>query len=418
MITVIGLGFVGLTTALGFSYKGFKVFGYDADRARSTHLKAGRVPFFETDLEKILKEQLERNFFVKENLQEAIEESSVIFFCVGTPCLPEGRADLSFFKKAVGDCLRCIPKGDYKTLVIKSTVPPGTTLTDIKPFIEQQGFTVGHDLGLANNPEFLREGVAFEDFIHSDRIVIGACDEKSASRLKEIYRLFGAPVFCVSPTTGEFIKYLSNTLLATMISFSNEMSMLADALGDVHLHEAFRILHLDRRWSGNPANMVTYVYPGCGFGGSCLPKDTQALLHQAQAKGYTSHLLEEVLKVNARIKDFVFQKISASVPTNERIGIFGLAFKPNSDDVRYTPSRDIIQTLLNQGYTNIVAYDPMASDNFRKEYKLPIEYATSLDEALARSSIAVILTAWKEFVEQQNKFKNKKVLDFRYAFKP
>lgn len=196
-----------------------------------------------------------------------------------------------------------------------------------------------------------------------------------------------------------------------MISFSNELSMLADRMGGVDIPEAFRVLHSDRRWSGNPANMTSYVYPGCGFGGSCLPKDIHALISAAQGHGYTSLLLEEILNINSRIKNFVVQKISHSVNPEETIAVPGLSFKPNSDDVRATPSKDIIQGLLERGYKKIVAYDPMATENFKSTHQLPIRHVASLSEALRQASCVVVLTAWREFAEKKDQFK---VLDFRH----
>lgn len=414
MITVVGLGFVGLTTALGFGHHGQKVFCYDVDQEKLDKLEKGTVPFFEPQLEEELNKQKGETIFLTNDLKGAISQSKIIFYCVGTPSMENGEADLSFLKQAIKESLAHISDGDFKTLVIKSTVPPGTTLMEIAPFIEQHNFQVGRNIGLVNNPEFLREGKAFEDFVSPDRIVIGQCDDHSGTILEEIYQPFGAPIFKVSPNTGEFIKYLSNTMLATMISFSNEMSMIADSLGDIHTKDAFRILQLDKRWFGNPGNMTSYVYPGCGFGGSCLPKDTRALVQKAESRQYTSHFLKEVLEINLRIKNFVVNKIAAAAGVDEVIGVLGLAFKPNSDDIRETPSKDIIENLIEKGYKKIIVYDPMAVNNFRDTYGIPIDYADSLDDILHKSSTIVILTAWEEFVKERGKFKNKKVLDFRY----
>jgi UDPglucose 6-dehydrogenase len=285
----------------------------------------------------------------------------------------------------------------------------------VKPFVESLGFEVGRELGLVNNPEFLREGHALDDFMNPDRIVIGENDRRAGEVLEEIYQPFSAPILHVSWNTGEFIKYLSNALLSTLISFSNEMSQIADAIGGIEIAQAFRILHQDRRWSGQPANMSTYVYPGCGFGGYCLPKDTRALCAQAEAKGYTPALMEEVLRTNSRIKQFVAGKVLQAATDGDYVGVLGLSFKPESDDVRSSPAEDIVRILLEKGHKKIIAYDPLGMENFRSAYALPIEYAASVEEVVKRARLLVILTAWREFVDKREFLATRRVLDFRYV---
>lgn len=414
MITVVGLGFVGLTTALGLSSYGYKVYGYDLDQGRLEMLRQGRIPFYELHLQEALNRYALANFILAADLAQAVKDSQVIFFCVGTPSRADGSADLKYLLRAVEDVMNAIPAGAYKVLVIKSTVPPLTALEKVKPLMERHGVQVGNDIGLANNPEFLREGSAWEDFVHPDRVVVGACDERSGQAVAGLYQSFLCPVHRVSLTSAEFVKYLSNTLLASMISFANEMSLMGDVLGDVDIPGVFRILHEDRRWQGAPANMASYVFPGCGFGGSCLPKDIRALYAQARDKGFDSTWIKAIMHVNDRMKEVVAGKIMQAVMPQDTIGILGLAFKPNTDDVRETPSKDIIKILLDKGYTRIVVYDPMAMANFAREYKFSITYANSLDDLCARAAVAVILTGWKEFADHQVQLKCRKVLDFRY----
>lgn len=414
MIAVIGLGFVGLTTALGFSSKNMKVFGYDIDNEKLELLKKCRIPFYEPYLEDVLKKQININFIIAENIKEAVIESKIIFFCVGTPNDNEGNVDLTHLLKALESVVKEINKGDFKILVIKSTVPPSTTKDKIKPFIEELDFEYGKDIGLANNPEFLREGFAWDDFINPDRIVIGAEDKKCAEMLKEIYKPFNAPFCFVSLNTAEYIKYLSNTLLSTLISFSNDMLMIGKSIGGIDIASAFKILHLDRRWYGKPAKMTGYVYPGCGFGGYCLPKDTMALYMKAKNNGYESGLLKEVLNINCSVKEFLVREIENKIAKDKRLAILGLSFKSGSDDVRESPAGQMIRRLLEKGYHNLVAYDPVATDNFRNEYNLDIAYASSMEEALNGADAAIILTAWDEFRDKKDILKNTVVLDLRY----
>lgn len=415
MITVIGLGFVGLTTALGFSEKGFKVFGYDIDKEKVEFIKNNQLPFYEKGLDKALAENLGKNFCIVENLKNAIENSEVVFLCVGTPSDEKGHADLKYIKSALKEILKYINKNEKKVVVTKSTIPPATTQNEIIPYINSLGFEVGKNIFVANNPEFLREGFAWEDFISPDRIVIGAEDNFTEKTLRKIYKVFNVPIHIVSLNTGEFIKYLSNTFLSTLISYSNEMSMIADSIGNIDIKSAFKIFHEDKRWFGNPAGMESYAYPGCGFGGYCLPKDTQALVKRAEEFGYKSKILSEVLNVNSEIKPHWIEKIKSSINNDAKIAVLGLSFKPESDDIRQTPALEILNLLIENGYKKIVAYDPLANELFDKKYHLPIEYADSMESAIKDVENVIILTGWKEFIEKKDLLKNKTVFDMRYV---
>jgi UDPglucose 6-dehydrogenase len=414
MIAIIGLGFVGLTTALGLSVRGHNVYGFDKNREKMFALRDGHIPFHEPSLQEILKSERGKGFFLCDSLQSAIEASRIIIFCVGTPSMDDETCDLSILLGAISESLQYIKAQDEKLLVIKSTVPPGSASETIIPFIEKAGFEVGGRLRIANNPEFLREGFAWQDFMEPDRIVIGACNSAVAEDLACIYRPFGAPIIKVSLNTAEFIKYLSNTLLSTMVSFANDMSMIAHYIGNIDIPQAFLTLHMDKRWSGNPAKMNSYVYPGCGFGGYCLPKDTKALAAKAAERGYESRILREVMAINARIKAFVVDQVTLQVKPDERLAVLGLSFKPASDDIRETPAADIIDLLLQKGYKNIMAYDPLAVNNFRNRYNFPIAYAGSFEEAVLSSDSIIIVTAWEEFLNKRDLFARKKVFDYRY----
>jgi UDPglucose 6-dehydrogenase len=416
MITILGLGFVGLTTGLGFAKKGFKTFGIDINKERLEMLKNKKIPFHEPHLKEVLEETMGSTFFLDVPFEKAIEESQAIFICVGTPAAPDGSADLKYILSAI-DQILAVEDDKFKVIITKSTVPPSTVSNKVIPHVESQLKRFKRDIGFASNPEFLREGYCWEDFIEPDRIVLGVQDDKSKKILDEIYAPFGAPIHYVSYNSAEFIKYLSNTLLSTLISYSNEMSMIADGIGDIDIPQAFRILHEDKRWFGSPAGMASYVYPGCGYGGYCLPKDTSALNSIAIENGVQTEVLKGNLEINERIKAFVANKIADELEPSDSIGILGLAFKPESDDVRLTPSKDVIDNLIEKGYRNIYAYDPISNESFQREYPdVNIEYLDSLDELIKKCENLVILTGWKEFKDKRDKINTKKVFDFRYIY--
>lgn len=413
MVTVFGLGFVGLTTALGFAQMGHKVYGIEANAERMQTIRSGKLPFLEPGLDDALIRHLGKKFIPTDDISEAVRDSQYIYYCVGTPYGESGQADLTYLLGAVDQTLDAM--GDarsYKVLVTKSTIPPSTTSKKICPYIEAKGFKVGRDLGVANNPEFLREGHCWEDFTSSDRIVLGVSDVKSEEMLRELYKHMNAPIHCVSLNTGEFIKYLSNTLLATLISYSNEMAVVADTIGDIDVANAFRILVEDKRWGG--CNMTTYVYPGCGYGGYCLPKDTNALYAVTKSAGFDAQILRNVIATNDSMPDFITDRIAGKVSKTDAIGIMGLSFKPLSDDVRDTPPAKIIQRLLARGYTNIFAYDPVANEEFKKHYpQLTLTYCESLRELVGEADTLVIMTAWEEF-RSIRELTDKPVIDCRF----
>ena len=409
IITVFGLGFVGLTTALGFADKDNKVYGVEVSQERIDTLNSGKLPFHEPGLDEALCRNLNRNFFITNDLTKAIKESDCVYYCVGTPYGENGQADLTYLFSAIESTLNEIKDDKFRVLVTKSTIPPTTTQEKIVPFVEEKGFKVGENIGVVNNPEFLREGHCWDDFINSDRIVLGVSDNKSEEILRKLYESFTCPIFTVSLNTGEFIKYLSNTLLATMISFSNEMSMIADNFGDIDVANAFRILHLDKRLKDS--GIASYIYPGCGYGGYCLPKDTNAIYALSKSKGFTPEILENTIKTNNNMHVFITDKITRNISKEDSIGILGLSFKPGSDDVRDTPAAKVIGELIKRGYENITAYDPLAIEEFRNYYDYPITYDTMKN--VLESDVVVILTAWDEFKSLADTNLNS-ILDFRY----
>ena len=245
-ITVFGLGFVGLTTALGLAHLGNKVYGVDISAARKKILRGGQLPFLEPHMDEILTAHLDKNFFVVEDVQAAVVDSEIIYYCVGTPYAQDGSADLQYLFAALDTTIAAVNDKNFRVLVTKSTIPPSTTAEKIIPYVRSK--SADKNFAVANNPEFLREGHCWEDFLNTDRIVIGTDDARAKEILTALYAPMNVPIKCVTPSTAEFIKYLSNTLLATLISFSNEMANIADTIGGIDVAEAFRILHMDKRW--------------------------------------------------------------------------------------------------------------------------------------------------------------------------
>ncbi len=415
-ISVLGLGFVGLTTGLGLAKKGFKTYGFDINEVRLVGLKNYHIPFFEPHLKEILVETLGNSFFLDVPFEEAIKNSDAIFLCVGTPERKDGSADLTYLLNGIEQILN-IKTEKFQVIITKSTVPPSTLSNEVIPFVRQKlKEKSDRKIGFASNPEFLREGYCWEDFINPDRVVIGVEDEKSKEILDQVYKPFGAPIHYVNYNTAEFIKYLSNTLLSSMISYSNEMSMIAGAIGNIEVKNAFRILHEDKRWFGQPAGMKSYVYPGCGYGGYCLPKDTAALISMSEKNGFSPAMLKANLQVNKEIKPFLVEKIASEVDSSQPLGILGLSFKPNSDDVRITPTKEIIEQLLEKGFFKIFAYDPISNEEFKSHYPdLAITYIDSLDQLFEKVDSMVLLTGWDEFKEKKEQLQKKKVFDFRYT---
>ncbi len=411
MITVFGLGFVGLTTALSFAHFNYKTYGIDINEERKNILKNGQLPFLEPHLDDVLEKNLNNKFVVEDDIKNAICNSEVIFYCVGTPYGENGEADLTYLFSAIDETLKYIDKSKKYTLVVKSTIPPSTTCEKIIPYIENKGHKVGENIFVANNPEFLREGRCWEDVIEADRIVIGTNFDIAFNELEKIYKPFNVPIFKVTPNTGEFIKYLSNTLLATMISYSNEMAEIAHTIGEIDIKNAFKVLHMDKRW--NNCNMKSYVYPGCGYGGYCLPKDTNALHSIAVKNGVNPKILGEVIKTNDEMPNVIANRITKNIKTDSKIGILGLSFKPDSDDVREAPSAKVIKQLLDKGYFNIVAYDPVANEEFKKYYNFNIQYKDELKSICDEADVLIILTAWEQFANIKDRT-DKLILDYRY----
>ncbi|HJK77488.1 MAG TPA: nucleotide sugar dehydrogenase [Methanocorpusculum sp.] len=416
MVVVFGLGFVGLTTALGFSEMGQTVYGIEANTEKLNKIISGKLPFFEPGLDDALVRHLNNNFIPTNNLKLAIKESEIIYYCVGTPYGEGGNADLSFLMGAIDQTLEVLNEindDKYRVLAIKSTIPPSTCSTKIIPHITNKGVRIGTDIGVANNPEFLREGHCWDDFIHPDRVIIGVSDKHTEKIMSKLYENIGVPIHIVSLNTGEFIKYLSNTLLATLISYSNEMAIIADKIGGIDIPKAFKILAEDKRW--NSCAMTSYVYPGCGYGGYCLPKDTNAMYALSKLYGYNAEILKNVISTNEKMPKIIVEKIlNISPDMSQKIGILGLSFKQGSNDVRDSPALKIIQELLRIGHNKIFCFDPVSNNEFKSTYPtLEIQYCDKRDQLIEKADILVIVTAWDEFKELPL-ITTKPIVDCRY----
>lgn len=413
MVTVVGLGFVGLTTALGFAEYGHKVYGIEANAARMETIRSGKLPFLEPGLDEALARHLGKNFVPTEDWAAAVADSEFVYYCVGTPYGEDGQADLTCLYGAIEQTLDAIHDDKFRVLVTKSTIPPSTTEKRIIPFLTERGIGVPEQIGVANNPEFLREGHCWDDFTHADRIVLGVSDSRSEALLKGLYERETAPICCVSLNTGEFIKYLSNTSLACLISYANEMSIAADTIGGIDVANAFRILHMDKRWQ--TGSIRSYFYPGCGYGGYCLPKDTNAFYAVAKSNGFDGQMLKKAIAVNDDMPEVTAKRIlqAAGKDKNVCIGILGLSFNPGSDDVRDTPSAKIIRKLNEAGCKNIIAYDPVAMAEFQEHYPLTYSCEESRDAVLEKADVVAITTAWPEFGDIRGKT-DKPVVDCRY----
>jgi UDPglucose 6-dehydrogenase len=389
-LSVIGTGYVGLVTGACFAKLGHHVTCVDVDTEKIQKINNGVSPFFEEGLDGLLltyKEKIEAT----DDYSIALQKSDVTFLCVGTPSLKNGNIDLTFIKESTKQIVAVLRnKNKYHLIVVKSTVLPGTTQGLILPLLEQySGKKIGTDIGLAMNPEFLKEGVAIKDFLEPDRIVIGSYDDRSKTTLRELYKNFSCPIVETTLSAAEMIKYASNTFLATKISFINEIGNLCKKLG-IDTYDVATGIGLDTR-IGRP-----FLDSGIGWGGSCFPKDVDALITWAKELKEDTRIIKSTRDVNTNQPLKLIEILKKYIPRlkGKTIGILGLAFKPNTDDVRESRAIPIIQELLKNG-AYVKAYDPQAMTNFKQLYP-QIEYCSKASEVLNSDAI-LITTKWKEF---------------------
>lgn len=407
-VCVVGTGYVGLVSGACLADKGHDVVCVDIDAAKVAMINEGIAPIFEIGLENILKANIGDRLRATTDLRAAVLSSEVSLIAVGTPFRGD-EIDLSYVEQVarqIGEVLR--DKRDYHVVVVKSTVVPGTTDELVLTAIEEvSGKKAGVDFGVGMNPEFLKEGEAIADFMNPDRIVLGGIDDRSLAKLRELYAVFeGVDQLETNCKTAEMIKYTANALLASMISFANEIGNLCSAIGGVDITEVTRGVHLDKRLSpimpdGErivPA-FTTYIEAGCGFGGSCFPKDVKALNAFGAKKGVPMRLLNAVIDVNAVQYKQILERVHKHYADVRglRIAVLGLAFKPGTDDMRESPAIPIIKELL-AGAATIKAFDPVAMNEARKTFEdLPIDYCATIAEAVMDVEVILLLTRWEDF---------------------
>jgi UDPglucose 6-dehydrogenase len=389
-ITIIGGGYVGLVTGACFADTGHDVTIIDVDPAKVGMINEKRAPIFEPGLDSILLRAIGKNLRASLSY-DSVSTSDLTFICVGTPPNDDGSANLSYIESAsrsIGAALQKSP--GFHVVVVKSTVPPGTTETVVRPAVLASAHKTGDEIGFAMNPEFLREGRAIEDFRNPDRIVIGSSQSRAGDRVAEAYRTFSAPVVMTGLAAAEMIKYTSNAFLATKISFSNEIGNICKELG-IDVYEVMKGVGLDQRIGPK------FLDAGAGFGGSCFPKDVSSLSVLAGRAGVDPKILRAVLEVNEeqpyRLVALLEKK--AGNLSGKRIAVLGLAFKDNTDDVRDSRSIPVIHALLRKG-ARVIAFDPMAGQNMQKIFPA-IEYAGSAAEALKGADGCLVMTEWPEF---------------------
>jgi len=390
-ISIVGAGYVGLVTGACFAKLGNDVIILDIDKEKLEKVRKGISPIYEEGLDELLKNYRHR-IEVTQDYNYAIQGSEVTFICVGTPSKEDGSIDLSYVKDAarsIGIALR--EKKEWHLVVVKSTVLPGATTDIVLPIVEKfSGKKAGKDFGIAMNPEFLREGKAVKDFLEPDRIVIGCHDERSKEVLRELYKDFDSPVLETSPSAAEMIKYASNAFLATKISFINEIGNICKRLG-IDTYEVADGMGLDKRIGR------AFLDSGIGWGGSCFPKDTRALLRWVEEMGDDLKIIRSAVEVNEKQPLRVIDLLEKYVKNLRgiKIGVLGLAFKPGTDDIRESRSIPVVKKLMEEG-AEILAYDPQAMDNFRKLFP-NLRYCKSAEDVLSECEIILILTNWDEF---------------------
>jgi UDPglucose 6-dehydrogenase/GDP-mannose 6-dehydrogenase len=407
-VSIVGTGYVGLVTGVCLAETGHDVICVDNDPAKVEQISGGVPTIHEEGLEPMLKHHIGTSLGVTADLEKAVHDTEITLIAVGTPF--DGREiDLQYIE-AVADGIgtALAGKDGYHVVVVKSTVVPGTTDGVVCRILqESSGKRAGDDFGVGMNPEFLTEGRAVFDFMNPDRIVLGGLDERTRGVMAQLYAPFqDVPVVRTNNSTAEMIKYASNALLATMISFSNELATLCTALGDVDVvdvtdgvHRSQYLTVRDDDGNARQAPIARFIEAGCGFGGSCLPKDVSALVAHGDRFGVDMPLLRSVLETNAgqpgrtvALLDRHFDNVDGLAVT-----VLGLAFKPDTDDVRESPAFPIVRELIQRG-ARVTAWDPIAMEPARRVLEdAPVTYAASMGEAIATAEAILLVTRWAEF---------------------
>jgi len=401
-VAVVGCGYVGLVTGVGMASVGHDVLGIEVDRSRRERIAGGSVPFHEPGLQDLLRSELGSGRFGVSSEMEQAGEADVVLLAVQTPPDPTGAIDLQFLERAgraLVDAFSAAPR--QRAVVVRSTVVPGTAERVLVPLFDENA-------AVASNPEFLREGSALQDFLHPDRIVIGCEEDWARELLSELYRPFDAPLVLTSPATAELAKYTSNAFLATLVSFSNEISRVCESLPGVDVEDVLGILHTDRRLS--PAvdgevvrpGILSYLKAGVGYGGSCLPKDVSALIAAGRVYGEELPLLQAVRGINDAQPARVVASAERALGELEgrAIAVLGVAFKGDTDDLRCSPGLRIVDELLDRN-AEVTVYDPLVSPGALAENlgEASVTAVESLAVALETAEACIITTNAREFAD-------------------
>jgi len=419
-VSVIGTGYVGLVSGVCFAEKGHNVVCVDNDVSKVDKINSSVSPIYEEGLDELLSSNINERLIATTDLHKAVVESDVSLLAVGTP-FDGDEIDLKYVcevSKQIGLALK--EKDDYHVIIVKSTVVPGTTDDIIIPLLEKySGKKSGANFGVGMNPEFLREGMAIDDFMNPDRVVIGGIDEITHKKVSELYRPFsGIDILKTNNKTAEMIKYTSNSLLATLISFSNEIGNLCAEIGDVDAVEVMKGVHLDKRLSPIMDDgsriippITSYLEAGCGFGGSCFPKDVKALISHGEKFHQSMPLLKSVVDINKLQPYKIIDRLNRHYQdiNGITVAVLGLAFKPGTDDMRESPAIPIINKLL-EGNAIIRAYDPVAEKEAKKVFSgANITYCDSVVGALQGIDVVLLLTSWSEFSNLSNIFESMEI---------
>lgn len=420
-IIVVGSGYVGLVTGTCFAESGVNVTCVDVDKNKIDLLKKGQIPIYEPGLEHMVKSNIEKNrLSFSTNILDGMDGCEVIFIAVGTPPGEDGSADLKHVLHVASDIGKVI--NEHMVVAIKSTVPVGTSekvRVEIQKELDKRGSKV--TFAMASNPEFLKEGAAIEDFLKPERIVIGIDNEKTKEIMTRLYMPFvlnNHPILFMDIASSEITKYAANAMLATRISFINEIANLCDILG-ADINNVRKGIGSDSRIGSK------FIYPGTGYGGSCFPKDVKALLKTATDLGYELKVIRAVEKANDYQKNVIFNKMNKFFKGDLRgklIGIWGLSFKPKTDDIREASSIVLIEKLLESG-ARVKAYDPAAMEEMKKVLDSKIEYADDPYEAVTGVDAVALITEWAEFHlpdfnRMGNLMKDKVIFDGRNIYDP
>lgn len=420
-IAIIGTGYVGLVSGTCFAETGINVTCVDIDNSKIEKLKNGIVPIYEPGLEDMIKTNVEKErLFFSTDIQNSVIDCDAVFIAVGTPADEDGSADMQYVLAAARDIGKYM--NNYMVIVNKSTVPIGTA-KKVKDVIQKELSlrNVNFDFDVASNPEFLKEGAAIQDFLKPDRIVVGVESEKAEKILHRLYKAFllnGHPLLIMDIPSAEMTKYAANAMLATKISFMNDIANLCEIVGaDVNMV---------RKGIGSDSRIgPKFIYPGAGYGGSCFPKDVKALIKTSDDNNYSLEVLKAVENVNNRQKHVISTKVKTHFKndlTGKIIALWGLSFKPKTDDMREAPSLVIIDELLKAG-ARVLAYDPVSMNEAKRKLGNTIEYSENMYEALIDANALVVVTEWPEFRVPNYKMmhklmKEKNVFDGRNIYDP